>query len=314
MTSGSNGQDDGHKTPRHPRWTRQETLVLIEAKKIVEERGWKGRKSSSVLGMENVEPKWDAVSSYCRRNGVERGAVQCRKRWSNLLSDFKKIKTWDSTAEDGGGGCFWEMRSDSRRERRLPGFFDREVYEVLDGKDFITTPEYQLALVTVSVDGDNGDGMDGADDAQYDEDEMDGGENQDGLFSDIEKDAPEDVRRNLGTTEDIKEGIPSPVPISEMKYRAFHPAYTNQEKKRHSSFQEGVKRRRRQSSSDCRNTNVDDSFIKAIERNTDLLKAQHEERNMNRRLDREEKKEQHDSLMTTLGKIAYALEKIANKL
>ncbi|KAL6553890.1 hypothetical protein OROMI_019563 [Orobanche minor] len=194
------------------------------------------------------------------------------------------------------------MRSDSRRERerRLLGFFDREVYEVLDGKDFTTTPEYQLALVTVSADEDNGDGMNGADDAQYDEDEMEGGENRDGLFSDIEKDASDDIRRNLGTTYDKNEGIPSPVPISE--------------KKRHSSFQEGVKRRRRKSSSDCRNTNVDESFVKDLERNTNLMKAQHEERNMNRRVDREEKKEQHDGLMTTLGKIVDALEKIANKL
>lgn len=27
------------------------------------------------------------------------------------------------------------MRNDARRERRLPGFFDREVYEVLEGGD-----------------------------------------------------------------------------------------------------------------------------------------------------------------------------------
>ncbi|KAL6495009.1 hypothetical protein OROGR_030928 [Orobanche gracilis] len=233
-----------------------------------------------------------------RSRRIERGAVQCRKRWNNILSDFKKIKTWDSTEGDEGG-YFWAMRSDSRRERRLPGFFDREVYEILDGKDFATTPEYQLALVTVSVDEDNGDGMDGADDAQYDEDEMEGGD-RDGSFSDIEKDASEDIRRNVGTTGDKKEGIPSPVPISE--------------KKRHDWFQEGMKRRRMPSSSDCRNANVDDSFIKALERNTDLMKAQLEERKMNRRLAREEKKEQHESLMTTLGKIADALEKITNRL
>ncbi|GFP89429.1 hypothetical protein PHJA_001086500 [Phtheirospermum japonicum] len=270
MASGSNGHDDGYKSPRHPRWTQQETLVLIEGKRVVEGRGRKGRKSSSVFGPDNnVEPKWDAVSTHCRRNGVDRGPVQCRKRWSNLLSDFKKIKAWDSKVK-GKDECFWTMRSDLRRENKLPGFFDRDVYDVLDGgRVFTNAPEHQLALVTISVEEDNGDEIDGVE-AEDDEDD----EN-----TEFERDAnvgKEKVETDDKTTSEI----PSPVPISEVKCRASHQAYTNQ----------------------------------ALERNTNLLNAQLEEQKMNCRLDREQKKEQYDSLMAALSKITDALEKIANKL
>ena len=29
---------------------------------------------------------------------------------------------------------FWAMRNDAHRERRLPGFFDREVYHIVEGR------------------------------------------------------------------------------------------------------------------------------------------------------------------------------------
>lgn len=77
-----------------------------------------------------VEPKWAAVSAYCKRHGVNRGPVQCRKRWSNLAGDYKKIKEWERGDKNES---FWAMRNDLRREKRLPGFFDREVYDIIDG-------------------------------------------------------------------------------------------------------------------------------------------------------------------------------------
>ncbi|KAL9998798.1 hypothetical protein Hdeb2414_s0521g00909921 [Helianthus debilis subsp. tardiflorus] len=47
--------DDKNKSPRHPRWTRQETLTLIEGKKVAENRGRRGRRSSSVFGSDQVD-------------------------------------------------------------------------------------------------------------------------------------------------------------------------------------------------------------------------------------------------------------------
>lgn len=203
--------DDRNKTPRHPRWTRQETLVLIEGKKLAEERGRKGRRSSYVFGSEQVEPKWDSVSSHCRRHGVNRGPVQCRKRWSNLVSDFKKIKTWESQVKREGES-FWMMRSDLRREIKLPGFFDREVYDVLDGKVFARAA-YQLALVTTCADEINGDGLDGLE-AEDEDEMMEDEEAGDSLFYEFEQVAQDEIGTSQGKEKVQTDTIPSPVPIS----------------------------------------------------------------------------------------------------
>lgn len=119
-------------TPRSrlPRWTRHETLVLIQARRGLERRGLQ-------LPV-RPRPKWAAVSAYCRRHGVERGPMQCRKRWGNLSWDLKKIVAWEAKSTAGAGGeqqheSFWDMRGEQRRARQLPSSFDREVYDALVG-------------------------------------------------------------------------------------------------------------------------------------------------------------------------------------
>ncbi|BAD88196.1 hypothetical protein [Oryza sativa Japonica Group] len=139
----------GAGTPRSrlPRWTRHETLVLLQARRAMEHRG---RRSP-----QPVRLKWAAVSTYCRRHGVERGPMQCRKRWGNLSWDLKKIVAWEKNlaavvsgagdnavaAGEGEGEApppprlesFWDMRGEQRRARQLPSSFDREVYDALVG-------------------------------------------------------------------------------------------------------------------------------------------------------------------------------------
>jgi hypothetical protein len=132
------------RAQRLPRWTRQEILVLIEGKRVVERSGRgrgrgrdRGGGADGGGGTAAAEPtKWAAVAAYCRRHGVDRGPVQCRKRWSNLAGDYKKVREWESGKGAAGepSSSFWAMRNDARRERRLPGFFDREVYDVLEGR------------------------------------------------------------------------------------------------------------------------------------------------------------------------------------
>uniref|UniRef100_A0A0E0JT23 Myb-like domain-containing protein n=1 Tax=Oryza punctata TaxID=4537 RepID=A0A0E0JT23_ORYPU len=138
----------GTGTPRSrlPRWTRHETLVLLQARRAMEHRG---RRSP-----QPVRLKWAVVSAYCRRHGVERGPMQCRKRWGNLSWDLKKIVAWEknlaavvlgagdnAVAGEGEPGAeaprrlesFWDMRGEQRRARQLPSSFDREVYDALVG-------------------------------------------------------------------------------------------------------------------------------------------------------------------------------------
>ena len=221
---GGGGGDEKNKVARHPRWTRQETFVLIQGKKIAENRVRRGRRSSSAFGSDQVEPKWDSVSSYCRRHGVDRGPVQCRKRWSNLVGDFKKIKTWESEAR-GDADSFWVMRNDFRRGRKLPGFFDREVYDVLDGRAFSATA-IPLSLVSAMPDvkggSGGGDGIEPvavaapakAEDDDRDEDEE---TEEEALFDSARQAAAEealfsDSEQLLGQEEEATAATESPTP------------------------------------------------------------------------------------------------------
>lgn len=165
--------DDRGKTARHPRWTRQETIVLIQGKRVVEDRIRGFRTSTSAFSSDQSEPKWDSVASYCKQYGVNRRPVQCRKRWGNLLVDFRKIKRWESQMKEEKQS-FWVMRNESRKQMKLPGYFDREVYDVLDG--VLAMPAVPLTTMSVSEEDE--------DDEVFDSDRSTAA--GDGLFSDSE--------------------------------------------------------------------------------------------------------------------------------
>lgn len=145
--------------PRMPRWTRREILALVRAKHDVEGGGGsqvsgRGRRpASSPDGGHVAQSKWAAVAEGCRVRGVKRGSTQCRKRWTNLIAAFRKIKNWEtergkvkgeergdddmasSSHMDREQKGYWEMGGEERKEKGLPGRFDKVVYEIMEGKD-----------------------------------------------------------------------------------------------------------------------------------------------------------------------------------
>ncbi|CAL5361752.1 unnamed protein product [Camellia sinensis] len=353
------GTDDKSKSQRLPRWTRQETLILIEGKQVAENQGQKGHRSISVFGLDQLESKWDTVSSFCRGRGVNRGPVKCRKRWSNLVGDFRKIKTWDSQVKEEAKS-FWMLGNDSRREKKLPGFFDREVYDILDGKASTATA-YPPTLVTITADAKHENGVEPAvaEGEDGEEAEEEAAEAEDGLFSDFRQLVHEgNVRskENVGAADSPTKTVPAPMPMPisvrmctetdsdekcleydlALKYKSllisdrpqkqcqpFSQAYSDQgvtkQKQQGSNFwrgslsQEGWKRRRL-ALDGCEDTNLEERFVKVLEKNSNMLNAQLEAQNMNYQLDREQRKEQNDSLVGALSKITDALGMIANKL
>lgn len=179
----TDGGDDGSRAPRLPRWTRQEILVLIQGKRVAESKVRRIRTAGAAFGSGQVEPKWASVSSYCRMHGVNRGPVQCRKRWSNLAGDYKKIKEWELQRKEGSES-FWAMRNDLRRERKLPGFFDKEVYDILDAG----SAAQQTTLVVAPPPPPDAAGTDEPDDPVAMFDSRRGATAEDGMFSDFEQD------------------------------------------------------------------------------------------------------------------------------
>lgn len=292
-----------------------------------------------------VEPKWATVSSYCKRHGVNRGPVQCRKRWSNLAGDFKKIKEWESQIKDESDS-FWVMRNDLRRERKLPGFFDKEVYDILDG------PPLSLS-VPPAEDKDGDQEEDGEAEAVFDSGRSAAAD--DGLFSDFEQSAHEEMGRSPITrdtrphinipdkeappatptpTTHTPVAIPAPTPISEKQYQPFTAGTTDPvtnerqpalNREMGSTSHEGRKRRRFLSEEDAEeeaeegpspspSLRMHDQLVDVMERNGRILSAQLDAHNINLKLDREERKDHAASLVSVLNKLADALGRIADKL
>ncbi|XP_068656596.1 trihelix transcription factor ASR3-like isoform X2 [Aristolochia californica] len=298
------------RPPRLPRWTRQEILVLIQGKRVAENRVRRGaRVVATALGTANVpEPKWASVSSYCRRHGVNRGPVQCRKRWSNLAGDFRKIKDWESRIKEDAES-FWVMRNDVRRENKLPGFFDKEVYDILDGAG--------------EAEGKSG-GAVVEDEVVFDSGRTAGAE--EGLFSDFEQSGQEcaaDGSQEKDGDSPATETPTAPLPISDQYLPLDHEDVnadktaekdSSENPEKVSTSQEGRKRRR-VSPEEVRPTNTQEQqLISVLEQNSRLLTAQLEAQNLNWQLDREQRKEQTDKLIGVLGRLADALGRIADKL
>ncbi|KAK7340794.1 hypothetical protein VNO77_21507 [Canavalia gladiata] len=303
-SSAVDGGDDGRPAARLPRWTRQEILVLIQGKSDAESRFKPGRGGGSAFG--SSEPKWALVSSYCKKHGVNREPVQCRKRWSNLAGDYKKIKEWESQLRDETES-FWLMRNDLRRERKLPGYFDREVYDILDSPS-TAAPAVTDAPATVSeVVGDEEVHL-------YDSNRRVGSE--DGLFSDCEKE------EGLATAKDV----PAPVPISEKQYQPLlqgseeegNGQGANNEKQPATNPEMGSTsqggRKRKRFATDGEEESLQSQLIDVLEKNGKMLRDQLEAQSVNFQLDRQQQKDTASNIVAVLDKLADALGRIADKL
>ncbi|GJN27780.1 hypothetical protein PR202_gb15831 [Eleusine coracana subsp. coracana] len=335
MMSDAGGESSGRgRAQRLPRWTRQEILVLIEGKRVVERTGrGRGRRGCSRGGggekgidggTEACEPsKWAAVAAYCRRHGVDRGPVQCRKRWSNLAGDYKKIREWEEQPRcDTSSSSFWAMRSDARKERRLPGFFDREVYDVLvDGRAAGNNAAPPLQRVDL-VEGNNNEEMREKPTAAVvvlDSGGARGDMTTSALFSSSteEEDGDDDNDEAAATTP------PPPVPtpmLAPPTVATPVSAATSKRKELNEVTQDSPvhgRHKRQRSGEDASGrvtTDVQGQLIHILDRSGRMLAAQLEAQNINSRLDREQRKDQASSLLGVIGKMADALYRIADKL
>ncbi|KAK3002402.1 hypothetical protein RJ639_021844 [Escallonia herrerae] len=140
---------------RKGNWTVQETVVLIEAKKMDDERRMKrhkgessssselGRGGSGVGGGKPAELRWKWVEDYCWRNGCLRSQNQCNDKWDNLMRDFKKVRDYERrliNISAGGEGdheslsavqSYWKIEKNERKEKNLPSNMLPQIYEAL---------------------------------------------------------------------------------------------------------------------------------------------------------------------------------------
>ncbi|KAK4361409.1 hypothetical protein RND71_020361 [Anisodus tanguticus] len=114
---------------RKGNWTVEETMALIEAKKMDDERKMRRQEGKP------TELRWKWVEDYCWRNGCLRSQNQCNDKWDNLMRDFKKVREYERRVAEAGGEeittSYWKIEKNERKEKNLPNNMLPEIYEAL---------------------------------------------------------------------------------------------------------------------------------------------------------------------------------------
>ncbi|XP_074272442.1 uncharacterized protein LOC141596243 [Silene latifolia] len=157
----------GMREYRKGNWTIQETMILIEAKKMDDERRKLSKKqayhniittspssninTSTSMSMSTkpvTELRWKWVEEYCWRKGCLRSQNQCNDKWDNLMRDYKKIRdfsrnllisnkggdNYDQHEEISGNvkvKSYWEMDKVERKDKGLPTNMLPQIYQAL---------------------------------------------------------------------------------------------------------------------------------------------------------------------------------------
>ncbi|XP_042019497.1 uncharacterized protein LOC121767318 isoform X3 [Salvia splendens] len=142
LTVASQGGGGGGVVQRDYRkgnWNIKETMTLIEAKRMDDERRMKRLGDTAERG-KPAELRWKWVEDYCWRNGCFRSQNQCNDKWDNLMRDFKKVREFERkiAAERGGGEgggvqekSYWRMEKTERKDNNLPSNMLPQIYEAL---------------------------------------------------------------------------------------------------------------------------------------------------------------------------------------
>eukprot|EP00246_Nothoceros_aenigmaticus_P017756 TRINITY_DN889_c0_g1_i2.p1 TRINITY_DN889_c0_g1~~TRINITY_DN889_c0_g1_i2.p1 ORF type:complete len:295 (+),score=52.14 TRINITY_DN889_c0_g1_i2:126-1010(+) len=125
--SGDVSGGDRGREYRKGNWTLQETMILISAKKLDDERRLKGGDKEK---SKTAEFRWKWVENYCWKNDCQRSQNQCNDKWDNLLRDYKKVREHESKLMLGQKS-YWQLEKHERKERSLPSNLSTQVYEAL---------------------------------------------------------------------------------------------------------------------------------------------------------------------------------------
>ncbi|XP_047159097.1 trihelix transcription factor ASR3-like [Vigna umbellata] len=148
---------------RKGNWTIQETLILITAKRLDDERRLKTphdptrpacSSTASSSARTSGELRWKWVENYCWSHGCLRSQNQCNDKWDNLLRDYKKVRDYESKSQQQQHQhsheikhfpSYWTLNKQQRKEQNLPSNMVYEIYhaitEVLQRKQ--TQPQSQ---------------------------------------------------------------------------------------------------------------------------------------------------------------------------
>ncbi|KAL4378067.1 hypothetical protein GQ457_02G012190 [Hibiscus cannabinus] len=114
-------------------WTIQETLILITAKRLDDER--RARPSRSSVSKPG-ELRWKWIENYCWDHGCFRSQNQCNDKWDNLLRHYKKVRQYQSSPQQTQSShhsvSYLSMDRHQRQLHKLPTNMSPEVFEALN--------------------------------------------------------------------------------------------------------------------------------------------------------------------------------------
>ncbi|XP_010516756.1 PREDICTED: uncharacterized protein LOC104792327 [Camelina sativa] len=138
--SGGGAREMVMREYRKGNWTVSETLVLIEAKKMEEERRVRRSEKKPENRNKSMELRWKWIEEYCWRRGCQRNQNQCNDKWDNLMRGYKKIREYErsrieSSFNTGSSSSrpasYWKMEKSERKERSLPSNMLSRIYDAL---------------------------------------------------------------------------------------------------------------------------------------------------------------------------------------
>jgi hypothetical protein len=121
----------GQRDYRKGNWTLQETLVLITAKRLDDDRraGGAAPGSPATATPRSAEQRWKWVENHCWQHGCLRSQNQCNDKWDNLLRDYKKVRDYEARAAHHRP--YWSMERHERKDSGLPTNLAPDVYNAL---------------------------------------------------------------------------------------------------------------------------------------------------------------------------------------
>lgn len=126
-----------------PQWTIEETLVLVSKIAALDEDWLKALSSYQ---------RWKMIADNCVSMDVMRSSNQCKRRWESLLSDYKKIRMWESNYARTSRS-YWSLQPATRKQLRLPASFDHNVFGSMDA--VIKAQEARIASAAADTDSED---------------------------------------------------------------------------------------------------------------------------------------------------------------
>jgi hypothetical protein len=132
----SSGEQIVMRECRKGNWTVSETLVLIEAKKMDDQRRVRRSEKQPEGRNKPAELRWKWIEEYCWRRGCYRNQNQCNDKWDNLMRDYKKIREYERSRVESSfntvtSSSYWKMDKTERKEKNLPSNMLPQIYDVL---------------------------------------------------------------------------------------------------------------------------------------------------------------------------------------